>query len=124
MKSPLMNYFSAKAFRQLFIAISIACLSSLSSCAPSIDQIEQEVDELLGDSVPKGEALYEDLSGADCEWLSTRGTFYTDTAQDWTEQADMMTAGSQPQIAMYEQAEVANQRAKSFAEAYEAKCQN
>ena len=119
-----MNYFSAKAFRQLFIAISIACLSSLSSCAPSIDQMEQEVDELLGDSVPKGEALYEDLSGADCEWLSTRGAFYTDTAQDWTEQADMMTAGSQPQIAMYEQAEVANQRAKSFAEAYEAQCQN
>ena len=119
-----MNYFSAKAFRKLFIAISIACLSSLSSCAPSIDQIEQEVDELLGESVPKGEVLYEDLSDADCEWLSTRGAFYTDTAQDWTEQADMTTAGSQPQIAMYEQAEVANRRAKSFAEAYEAKCQD
>jgi hypothetical protein len=88
----------------------------------NIDELEQAADELIGDSAPQGEAIYEDLSGVDCQFLEQRALFYSDLAQDLSHQAERMTPNSSPQAATLEQAQVAAQRAQSFSGAYTEQC--
>ena len=87
----------------------------------NIDELEQEADQLIGDSVPKGEAVYEDLSNGNCTWLQERSTFYNNLAQDFSQQADDISSRTS-QTAMYQQAETAAQRAAGFDKAFEQKC--